>query len=57
MCFTRRWNQEERARDEQRVREVFDREDTRDRPVTVSRPEGEEDVTDLREEQTVVIGS
>ena len=57
MCFTRRWDQEKRARDEQRIRELFDREQSPDQPATVSQRDPEEEVIELREKQAVVTAS
>ena len=58
MCYTRRWQQDEGKRAEQRIRELFDRQEPPpDRPVPVAEPEPEEEVVEHREKQPVVTGS
>ena len=58
MCYTRRWQRDERARDEKRSRELFDHEEQApDRPVTVEEPGPDEEVVELREKQPVGAGS
>jgi hypothetical protein len=55
MCYTRRWQRDERAREDQRIRDLLDREEQpTDRPVTVAESDHDEEMVELREKQPVV---